>query len=84
MTRKIYTRTYRLGLDGLFVPNSSPFQINWQRIKVSGQSFVRRMSLCLNVFEQGLMKSDEIAEQQKKSGWKNWKTDLWNKPLIYN
>ena len=71
-------------MDSLFVPNSSPFQNKWERIKVSGQSFVQRMSLCPNVIEQGLMNSDEIAEQQKKNGLKNWKTDFWNEPLIYN
>ena len=84
MTNNLYTRTYRLGLDSLFVPNSSPFQINWECLKVSGQKFVQRMSLRPNVVDRGLMNSDEIAEQHKKNGWKHWKTDLWNKPLIYN
>ena len=46
----------------LFVPDSSPFQISWEGIKVSGQSFVQRMSLCPNVIEQGSMNLNELAD----------------------
>ena len=55
MIKDKFSGRYRSGLNSLFVPNNSPFQINY-------------MSIYPNVTQQDLINLSKLAEQQKNQG----------------
>ena len=62
MTTDRYTGRYRLGLNSIFVPNSSPF--------------FNQMSIFSKITEQHLINLSKLAEQQKEHRYLKLKTEF--------